>query len=107
MLGNGRIIARFDAFEDRTQADRWINVELFAEPIDDPDAIWVHEMISKQVVDQDGVERGRCVTILANPAAEILELDSGALVPSNFITSVEADAIHVDVPDGLFELNND
>ncbi len=107
MLGNGRIIAQFDAFDDRTQAERWINVELFAAPIDDPDALWVHEMISKQVVDQNGVDRGTCVTILANPAAEILELDSGSLVPTNFVTSIDGDMIHVDVPDGLFELIDD
>ncbi|MGB3733477.1 MAG: hypothetical protein WA964_00875 [Ilumatobacter sp.] len=107
VLGNGRIIAQFDAFDDRTQAERWINVELFAAPIDDPDALWVHEMISKQVVDQNGVDRGTCVTILANPAAEILELDSGALVPTNFVTSIDGDTIHVDVPDGLFELIDD
>ncbi len=107
VLGNDRIIARFDAFEDRTQAERWINVELFAEPIDDPDALWVHDMISKQIVDQDGVVRGVCVTILANPAAEILELDSGALVPTNFVTSLDGDTIHVAVPDGLFDLNTD
>ena len=107
VLGNGRIIARFDAFDDRTQAERWTNAELFAAPIDDPDALWVHEMISKQVVDQNGVERGTCVQILANPAAEILELDSGALVPSNFVTSMDRDTIRVDVPDGLFELNVD
>lgn len=105
--GNGRIIARFDAFSDRTQAERWTNVELFAEPIDDPDAMWVHEMISKRVVDQDGVDRGACVMILANPAAEILELDTGALVPSNFVTSMDDDTIHVVVPDGLFDLNVD
>ena len=107
VLGNGRIIARFDAFDDRTQAERWINVELFAEPIDDPDALWVHEMISKHVVDQHGIDRGVCVTILANPAAEILELDSGHLVPSNFVTSIDGDTVEVDVPDGLFELNDD
>ena len=107
VLGNGRIIAQFDVFDDRTQAERWINTELFAAPIDDPDALWVHEMISKQVVDQHGVARGACIMILANPAAEILELDSGALVPSNFVTSIEGDTINVDVPDGLFELNDD
>ncbi len=107
VLGNGRIVARFDAFEDRTQADRWINVELFAAPIEDPGTLWVHEMISKRVVDQHGVDHGVCVTVLANPAAELLELDSGALVPSNFVTAVDPDAVHVDVPDGLFDLNDD
>lgn len=107
VLGNDRIIARFDVFDDRTQAERWINVELFAAPIDDPDALWVHEMIGKQVVDQHGVARGVCVVILANPAAEILELDSGALVPSNFVTSLDGGTILVEVPDGLFELIDD
>lgn len=107
MLGNGRIIARFDVFDDRTQAERWTNVELFAEPIDDPDALWVHEMIGKQVVDQHGITRGICVVILANPAAEILELDSGALVPTNFVISIEGDTILVEVPEGLFELIED
>ncbi len=107
VLGNGRIIARFDVFEDRTQAERWTNVELFAEPIHDPDALWVHEMIGKQVVDQHGVARGACVVILANPAAEILELDSGALVPTNFVTTIEGDTIFVEVPEGLFELIED
>ena len=107
VAGNGRIIARFEGIGDRTEAERWNNVELFAEPIEDPDALWVHEMISKRVVDQDGVDRGVCVSVLANPAAELLELDSGALVPSNFVTAVVDDVIRVDVPDGLFELHGD
>jgi 16S rRNA processing protein RimM len=105
VAGNGRIIARFDAIADRTEAERWINTELFAEPIDDPDALWVHEMIGCVVVDQLGLERGRCVVVLANPAAEILELDTGSLVPTNFVVSVADGIIRVDVPDGLFELN--
>lgn len=105
VAGNGRIIARFDVFDDRTSAERWINVELFAEPIDDPDALWVHEMIGCMIVDQGGVERGRCVTVLANPAAEILELDTGSLVPTNFVVSMADGVINVEAPDGLFELN--
>ena len=105
VAGNGRIVARFDAFDDRTQAERWTNAEVFGAPIDDPDALWVHEMISKRVVDQDGVDRGTCVTILANPAAEILELDTGALVPTNFVSKMDGEIIYVDVPEGLFEIN--
>lgn len=107
VAGKGRIVARFDHIEDRTEAERWTNVELFAAPIDDPDALWVHELIGQQVVDQDGVNRGECVVILANPAAEILELDSGSLVPSNFIVSVADGVISVEVPDGLFDLIDD
>ncbi len=48
-----------------------------------------------------------CTAVLANPAAEILELDTGALVPSNFVVSMADGVITVDVPDGLFELNDD
>ena len=72
VAGNGRIIARFEQIPDRTAAERWTNVELFAAPIDDPDALWVHELIGQRVVDQDGVDRGVCTEVLANPAAEIL-----------------------------------
>ena len=107
VAGNGRIIARFEQIPDRTAAERWTNVELFAAPIDDPDALWVHELIGQRVVDQDGVDRGVCTAVLANPAAEILQLDTGSLVPTNFVVSTSEGVISVDVPDGLFELNDD
>ncbi|MGA9276954.1 ribosome maturation factor RimM [Ilumatobacter sp.] len=107
VAGNGRIIARFEHIPDRTEAERWTNVELFAAPIDDPSALWVHEMIGLRVVDQHGVDRGSVTTVLANPAAEILETDVGALVPTNFVVGVADGVITVDAPDGLFELNDD
>ena len=107
VAGNGRIIARFDGIPDRTAAERWTNAELFAAPIDDPEALWVHEVIGQRVVDQHGVDRGVCTAVLANPAAEILELDTGSLVPSNFVVSTADGVITVDAPDGLFELNDD
>ena len=106
VAGNGRIIARFVEIPDRTAAEHFTNTELFAAPLDDPDAFWVHELIGRNVIDQHGVDRGKCTTVLANPAAEILELESGALVPSNFIVSIDDGVIVVDVPDGLFELND-
>lgn len=105
VAGNGRIIARFAEIPDRTAAEKFSNVDLFAAPIEDPDAYWVHEMIGQRVVDQHGVDRGACVAVLANPAAELLELSSGALVPSNFIVGIGDGVISVDVPDGLFELD--
>ena len=107
VAGNGRIIVRFDQIPDRTEAERWTNAELFAAPIDDPDALWVHELIGQRVVEQNGVDRCVCTSVLANPAAEILELDNGALVPTNFVVSVSEGVITVDVPAGLFELNDD
>ncbi|WP_158412208.1 ribosome maturation factor RimM [Ilumatobacter nonamiensis] len=107
VLGNGRIIARFEQIADRTDAEKWTNVELFAAPIDDPSALWVHELIGQRVVDQDGIDRGVCTAVLENPAAEIIETDTGALVPANFVVTAADGTITVDVPDGLFELNDD
>ena len=40
----------------------------------------------------------------ANPASDLLVLDTGALVPLTFVTAVEANRrVDVDVPEGLFE----
>jgi 16S rRNA processing protein RimM len=43
------------------------------------------------------------VSVLANPAHELLELESGALVPIVFVRSCEDGVTVVAVPDGLFE----
>jgi hypothetical protein len=46
---------------------------------------------------------------VANPADDLLELDSGALVPGRFVARVERVSdrivVHVDVPEGLFDLD--
>lgn len=101
--GNGRIIAKLEGVDDRTTAEGLVDIELFAEPIDDPDALWVHELIGARLVDQHGVDHGSCVAVVDNPAADLLELDSGALVPSNFVLSLADGVISVEIPDGLFE----
>jgi 16S rRNA processing protein RimM len=79
---------------------------VFAEPLsDDPDELWVHALIGKQVVETDGTRRGVVESVQANPASDLLVLDSGALVPLRFMISRnESDELVVDVPDGLFEL---
>ena len=38
-------------------------------------------------------------------ASDILELESGALVPTVFVVSNQDGVITVDVPDGLFDLD--
>ena len=109
-LPNGRWLVKFDRITDRTDGERWCNVALHAAPLTDADTVWVHEVIGARIVEADGTERGTCVSVLANPASDLLELDSGALVPSTFIVGNEivdgsARVITVDVPDGLFTLN--
>lgn len=101
---NGRRVVKFTSINDRNAAETYANRVLLGRPLDDPDALWVHEMIGKRVIERDGSDRGVCVSVLANPASDLIELDSGALVPSNFVVSLDADAIVVDTPDGLFDL---
>jgi len=105
VASNGRRIVKFDRIADRIAAEQYANRALRGRPIDDPDALWVHEMIGRRVVEADGTDRGRCVSVLANPAADLLELDNGALVPSNFVVSLDEDTITVETPDGLFDLD--
>jgi 16S rRNA processing protein RimM len=103
----GRFIVRFVEVEDRAAADRFHGVELHADSIDDPSEWWVHDLIGAVVVDQDDVARGRVVEVQANPASDLLLLDSGALVPLRFATNLTPrERIDVDVPEGLFDLTD-
>jgi len=101
---NRRWLVTFAGFADRADAERFTGAALFAEPIDDPDELWVHDLIGTRVVELDGTDRGRCVSVVANPAHELLELESGALVPVTFVVSCADGVTTVDVPDGLFDL---
>ena len=96
----------FDGVADREAAEALRGLVLSAEPIDDPDELWVHELIGATVFDQDGEARGRVTRVLDNPASDLLELDSGALVPVRFVEShIAGEEIRVDVPVGLFDLD--
>ena len=103
----GRFIVRFVEVADRAAADRLHGVELCADPIDDPSEWWVHDLIGAVVFDQHDVARGRVVEVQVNPASDLLLLDSGALVPLRFATSLTPrERIDVDVPEGLFDLTD-
>jgi hypothetical protein len=49
---------------------------------------------------------GRVAAVEANPASDLLVLESGALIPLNFVTGHDAAAgtVDVDIPEGLLEL---
>ncbi len=101
----GAWIVAFDGVCDRNAAETLSGTVLYAEPLDDPDELWVHELIGAEVVDQHHIRRGVVVKVVQNPASDLLELDSGALVPSAFVTGLEpGERIAVDVPEGIFEL---
>jgi 16S rRNA processing protein RimM len=99
-----RFVVHFEGIDDRETAARWTGAFAYAEPLGDlPDVWWVHQLIGCTVIDQFGVERGVCVSVLDNPAHDILELDSGFLVPVPFVVEVGDGVVRVEAPDGLFE----
>jgi 16S rRNA processing protein RimM len=103
-LSAGRWLVHFEGVEDRTAAERLVNRTVYAEPLEDPDALWVHELIGSLVVDAAGVTLGTCASVVENPAHDLLELDSGGLIPVTFVVGFEPGRITVDLPDGLLDL---
>lgn len=103
----GRWLVSFAGVSDRTQAEQLLGQVLTADVAEDQragDDLWVHEMIGCVVVDRDARELGIVASVEANPAHDLLVLESGALIPIVFVTEHTAGRIVVDVPDGLFEL---
>lgn len=100
----GHHLVRFDGVTNRTAAEELRGLVLYAAPLDDDDVLWVHELVGRSVVDQDGSHRGTVESVQENPASDLLVLDTGHLIPLVFVTSVGADGIAVEAPDGLFEL---
>jgi 16S rRNA processing protein RimM len=93
----------FEGSTDKDAAEA-IRGPLFADPIEDPDELWVHELVGALVVDGDGVERGRVKEVHDGVAADLLVLDTGHLVPVNFVVGHVPGRVDVVVPDGLFDL---
>jgi len=99
-----RFLVTFEGVDTREQADRLHGVVLSAAPLVDEDVIWIDELFGAEVVDAAGVARGTVVEVEANPASDLMVLDTGALVPLTFVTEVEANRrVVVDAPEGLFE----
>ncbi len=95
----------FVGIEDRSGAEALAGTVLRAEPLDDPDAMWVHELIGCEVVDDTGVARGRVEAVQENPASDLLVLEDGSLVPLRFVVKgPDEGRIVVEVPEGLFDL---
>ena len=99
----GRWIVTFSGVPDRTAAEGLRGVILRAEPLDDPDAVWVHELVGAEVVGTDGRSYGPVSAVEDNPASDLLVLDDGRLVPMTFVVSTEPGRVVVDPPAGLLE----
>ncbi len=102
-----RWLVRFQGCARREDADALRGLALFAEPLDLDEVLWVHELVGATVQTTDGRDRGRVTAVQANPASDLLVLDSGALVPIVFVVAGPDDGrVVVDVPEGLFELTD-
>jgi 16S rRNA processing protein RimM len=99
-----RWIVAFDGCTTREHAEELRGLVLLAEAVDDPDELWVHRLVGAEVVTTAGETVGRCTGVIANPAADLIELDGGALVPVVFVVDHDADRVVIDPPDGLFDL---
>ncbi len=97
-----RWIVQFAEISNRSTAESLRGQALKADPISDPDEMWVHELIGKMVYEADGTKRGRVEAVQANPASDLLVLESGTLVPLTFLVERSDDRLIVDTPDGLF-----
>ncbi len=105
-FGRDRFIVQFEDVTDRGAAERLHGVDLEAEPVEVPGTLWVHELVGATVHDAAGTALGRVAAVEANPASDLLVLDSGGLIPIRFVTAHDASAgtVAVDIPDGLLDV---
>jgi 16S rRNA processing protein RimM len=97
-------IVQFEGVHGRSAAEALRGVELHGEPIEDADALWVHELVGAAVVDTAGTTCGVVAAVVANPADDLLELDSGALVPVTFVVGWDDERrVVIDPPEGLLD----
>ncbi len=91
----------FEGVTGREAAEALRSTVLQAEALDDPEAVFAHEVIGCRLVDQHDVDHGEIVALVANPASDLLELADGRLVPLVFLDVVDGDVVRVEAPDGL------
>lgn len=97
---NKSTLVRFEGVDGRDAADALRGMLLYAPAGDEPEGLWVHQIVGLQVRDVDGGEHGTVVAVEANPAHDLLVLEDGTLVPVVFVVDV-GDVVVVDAPDGL------
>jgi 16S rRNA processing protein RimM len=102
-----RWIVSFDGVADRNEAERLRDTVLAGEPLDHdaaaPDELWVHELVGSELLDPAGRVLGRVAAVEANPASDLLVLESGQLVPMVFVVETAAGRVVVDPPAGLLD----
>ncbi len=100
-----RWIVQFEGYVDRSQAEHLRGLELEAESVDIPGKLWVHELVGATVFDVNRTELGTVSAVEANPASDLLVLETGGLIPLRFMIESDAAAgtLVVDIPEGLLD----
>ncbi len=101
-----RWIVQFAGVNHREGAEKLRGTILSAEALDDPDALWIHELVGSEVLAVDGSKVGIVAAVVANPAGDLLELDDSVLVPLRFVVENGPGFIRIDPPSGLLEIND-
>lgn len=99
----GRWIVAFTGVADRNAAETLRGVVLSAAPLEDDDALWVHELIGAEVVDTAGRSYGPVEAVEANPASDLLVLAGERLVPLVFVVLRSPGRVVIDPPTGLLD----
>jgi 16S rRNA processing protein RimM len=99
---NGYLVV-FEGVSTREHAEALRGSQLYADPIDDPDTIWVHDLVGLAIVEADGTPRGTVVEVEANPASDLLVTADGHLIPLAFMVECDTEQIVIDPPPGLFD----
>ena len=105
-ITRARWIVSFEGVDDRNTAERLRDIVLFGDPLDhddDADELWVHELVGSELYDPTGQRLGRVAAVEANPASDLLVLESGHLVPMVFVVEAAAGRVVIDPPAGLLD----
>jgi len=106
-MSRARWIVSFEGVDDRNGAERLRGTVLSGDPLehedDAGDELWVHQLVGSELLDLTGRVLGRVAAVEANPASDLLVLDSGHLVPMVFVVETAAGRVVVDPPAGLLD----
>lgn len=105
-ISRARWIVDFEGVVNRNEAERMRDLVLTGDafdPDESDDELWVHELIGSELFDPAGRVLGRVAAVEANPASDLLVLESGHLVPMVFVVEAFPGRVVVDPPAGLLD----